>query len=193
VFTGSRDKSIRIWRIGSFDEYGQRGQTVLIKNIPDAHTGSVLCLSVDIDLAGKGQMISGSSDHTTRLWSVDLSDPSSPQISLESTLRGHDLAVLDVALTPEYIITASKDTTVRVYSRPTLELKHVWEDHERAVNAIAVSPDGRSVVSASGSGMWIVRDLDSGEMVRKGGGKQGQLGGVACIAWKVSSIYIPRG
>jgi len=78
------------------------------------------------------------------------------------------------------LILSSKDTTIRVWNRSTLELHRIMRGHEGPVNAVGME-DGR-VVSASGDGKMILWDVKSGERLRT---FEGHDRGLACIEYKV--------
>jgi WD40 repeat protein/tRNA A-37 threonylcarbamoyl transferase component Bud32 len=66
-------------------------------------------------------------------------------------LKGHALAVLDVAFSPdgERVVTASTDRTIRVWDRATGQELLMLNGHTRAVTGIRFSPDGHRLISAS--------------------------------------------
>ena len=230
LITGSRDRSIRLWRLGAFGPTGQPRRTRLIKTIHDAHEGSVLALHFELDDGtGKGVLAAGSSDMGASVWDLDFSlekvqgtetgevnevegneglltpakgvtggKTRAPTIKRRDTLKGHTAGVLDVLLTPRYIVTCSKDTSIRVYNRVDGKLRSVLQGHEQPVNCLArrVGPSkqsrsmdqakdqgeeeyGDQVVSASADGNWIIWDLSTGAEVKR----KEATSGLACVAW----------
>ena len=109
LFTGSRDRSIGLWRLGAFDQRGGLGACQLGKKLDDAHSGSVLSVSFDVEMEdGRGRLVTGSSDHTAGVWEISWgADGMGNEISFErvGTLRGLGGAVLDVHLGKDRIIT----------------------------------------------------------------------------------------
>jgi WD40 repeat protein len=111
--------------------------------------------------------VSGGDDATVRLWDIPSGD------CLE-TFRGHPVPVNDVAINHEGLfLSAAGDNTLRV-SDPLAGCLRVLSGHGGAVHAVAVAPDGTTVVSgASGIGevpyadhsvrMW---DVESGACLR---------------------------
>ena len=169
LITGSRDRSIRLWRLGAFGPKGQPRRTRLIKTIHDAHEGSVLALHFELDEGtGKGILVAGSSDMAASVWDLDFSlervedegdgqegwgeTPTkssgrtrAPTITRRDTLKGHTAGVLDVLLTPSCIVTCSKDSSVRVYDRFDGRIRHVLQGHQQPVNCLAArSPAPKS-------------------------------------------------
>ncbi len=64
---------------------------------------------------------------------------------------GHGGAVTSVDYSPDftYGISASTDTTIRIWNLQTGELERVLEGHSGTVNSITYSPDGKYILSAS--------------------------------------------
>jgi F-box and WD-40 domain protein 1/11 len=173
LILGDGNNRIQIWRtypdegikhlpgFNAIVEAGMNQDVVLIKMVEDAHEGSVTALSVDVDA---GVMVTGSSDGTAGVWSLQWGpDPSArwgwkADIVRKGTLTGHTAAVLDVALAKDFIVTCSKDTSVRIYNRSDYSLCRVADDlHDGPVNCLALhpNPDIPEFVSASGDGRWV--------------------------------------
>ncbi|WVQ73423.1 hypothetical protein IAR50_002995 [Cryptococcus sp. DSM 104548] len=194
LFTGSRDRSIRLWRLPAASSLGKGDKSEgaeLAAVVDHAHEGSVLSLVFECDLQGKGLLVTSSSDATASVWSIFLPPrPSDGPAKIEKlqTLQ-HPSAVLDATLTPSHIVTACKDRLLRVYSRETME--RVWElkEHRGPINCVTVhgtngkleGENREEVISASGDGSWIIWDVGLGKLVRRGAG-DGR--GLACVAWE---------
>jgi len=82
-------------------------------------------------------------------------------------LEGHRGAVLDAALSPDghRAVTASGDTTARVWNMDTGEALFTLWGHKKAVVSAAFSPDGKRVVTASDDATARVWDVERGEAV----------------------------
>lgn len=113
IFTGSRDRSIRIsLALPSSNDGASKGFLRPAYVCPDAHEGSVLSLSVDLDEQWNGRMVSSSSDGTAKVWDLQLrplllGNSERSKVILEvKTLRGHEGAVLDAKMGRESILTA---------------------------------------------------------------------------------------
>lgn len=110
-------------------------------------------------------LISASSDHTSRLWSV-------PDLKLLAVLADHrdDVEMAVFHPTDELIATASRDHEVRVYDFQG-GLKARFEGHSADVISVAWSSDGSELISSSDDGTlkrWslatakLIDDIDLG-------------------------------
>ncbi|XP_078689363.1 uncharacterized protein LOC144920864 [Branchiostoma floridae x Branchiostoma belcheri] len=100
-----------------------------------------------------------SDDHTVRLWDLD---------SLQShCLEGHERAVCDVAMTTDdrFLVSASGDRKVGVWDVEKRDLLHKLVGHTDMVAAVAITPDGATLVSGGGMDdttirIWKLREGD---------------------------------
>lgn len=81
-------------------------------------------------------------------------------------------------------MSSAKDTTVRLWSRSTFELAHVFTGHTGPVNAIDVSRTSKRIISASGDGTLILWDIRRRRLLRT---FSGHSRGLACVAFVGSS------
>jgi hypothetical protein len=95
-------------------------------------------------------LVTGSTDHTARLWDLTAQDPTAhPTI-----LHGHEDRVTAVAISPDnhWLVTGSTDKTARLWdltaqdpaAHPT-----ILHGHEDSVDAVAISPDNHWLVTGS--------------------------------------------
>ncbi len=141
----------------------------------EGHTDVVTSLAFSADGT---QLITGSLDHTLRLWDVSSGD----EIRV---FEGHTGIVLDVGFSKDgnYAVSSSGDETigttnadvvdrtVRVWDVATGENLHILQLNSGFVRAVAISPDSRYVVAGSWdsaqSGKLTVWDIQTGEEVRR--------------------------
>lgn len=212
LVSGSRDRTIRVWDV----------ETRVCKHILKGHTASVLSLQYDERI-----LVSVSSDGVVFVWDFasilatsNTTPPTTPwteapasskvEVDPESgalihhskdrlhcILRGHTSAVLDVVFDSNWIVTGSKDATVRVWRRCDLPLSPscptpssstslvAWRKftHSGPVNAVDLQHN--QVVSASGEGSMYLWDLNSGEKLHK---FSGHTKGLACIVFKGTTL-----
>ena len=121
----------------------------LVMNEPrvmEAHGNHVLAVIFSGD--GK-RLISGGMDALIKVWAW-------PSLELEGTLAGHEKSVNCLALTGEdgtTLVSGSTDGAVRIWElpsgKPVGQASRVLPLHKKTVTALAASPDGRHLASAS--------------------------------------------
>jgi WD40 repeat protein len=100
--------------------------------------------------------------------------------SLARTLVGHRRYVMAVAATADgRVVSGAADGTLIVWDPATGRLDHTFAGHEEAVRDLAVTPDGRYVVSASFDTTLKVWDLQTERWVRDLAGHGGPVRAVA--------------
>ena len=81
-------------------------------------------------------------------------------------MRGHAKPVTSVRFSPDgaFVVTASRDTTARIWDARSGALLHTLRGHFGAVNDAEFSPDGRWVLTAGPvtAGLW---SADSGTLL----------------------------
>ena len=186
IITGSRDRTIRVWdihtyqcirviggpayrpaapssaeRLATVDETVYSGE-----NMNGTKSGDQLfhiprehhAASILCLQYDHEILVTGSSDHTCIVWDLKTWEPL-------TRLRNHSAGVLDVCLDRDFIISCSKDLTICVWSRHTYELLKVLTGHNGPVNAVQLR--GKLLASASGDGrckLWDLSDLQNRKM-----------------------------
>lgn len=171
VVTGSRDCKVRVWDL----------ETQECTRTMTGHNGSVLCLQFD---ARTDTVVTGSSDTTIMTW--DISTGRARQV-----YRGHTDAVLNVRFDDKWILSSSKDRTIRIWSRQegtkyAHKCVRILHGHEAAVNGIQYL--NGLIVSAGGDHSIRVWDFETGECIKK---IRGHERGIACIYF--DGTYITSG
>jgi WD40 repeat protein len=129
------------------------------------------------------RVVAGSDDGTLRAWEIG-----SKQCVL---LEGHADFITACVVTSDgqRLVSASRDGSVRVWNLASGELlfelecaerveapaSRGLEEEHRWVTALAVTPDGRHAVAASGRGSLLLWDLASGKCVERFGAGQGRV------------------
>ncbi|PYI34435.1 WD40 repeat-like protein [Aspergillus indologenus CBS 114.80] len=104
LVSGSRDKTLRVWDL----------DTKRLWHPPLlGHTKSVLCLQFD-PRPSEDIIISGSSDKSVIIWRFSTGE------KLHEIAAAHDDSVLNLRFDERYIVTCSKDTLIKVWSRHQL-------------------------------------------------------------------------
>ena len=138
--SSSNDATIRIWDVST-------GNCL---SILQGHTSGVQCVRYSPD----GQLLaSACRDGSIRLWSDYLSQNRSSKPSIINSsvklLQGHTDWVWNIAFSPDgqWLVSASLDSTLRVWSVPDGQPIHVLEGHTYDVFGLAISADSQLVVS----------------------------------------------
>eukprot|EP00736_Rhodelphis_marinus_P004069 Rmarinus@m.7263 len=125
LFSCSNDNSVRVWDINSF--------TCMKVLLLDA--GSLLSLAVTDQW-----LIAGCQNNQVRCIPMNKVLSSSDEVEMFSThLTGHFGYIYALLVVPGYLLSASGDATVRVWTSGELRLRQVLEGHQGAVTAL-VSP-----------------------------------------------------
>jgi WD40 repeat protein len=90
-------------------------------------------------------IVSGSNDHTIRIWDLETGQTLGPP------LRGHITYVLSVAISPDgQRIVSSGDRTILAWNAQTGKLYFApLEGHTGVDRSVAISPNGQHIVSGS--------------------------------------------
>jgi WD40 repeat protein len=125
----------------------------------EGHLGAVSSVAFSPD--GK-RVVSGSGDHTVRLWDINTG-------SLLQTFKDHTNWVRSVAFSPDgkEVASGSDDNMVKLWNTDTGALLQTLEGHLSTVSSVAFSPDGKRVVSSSGDNTVRLWDADTGAPLHK--------------------------
>ncbi|OLT58074.1 nSTAND1 domain-containing NTPase [Moorena bouillonii] len=172
IASGSRDKTIKLWRKNGTLLKTLRGHWAGIHSVSFSQDGQIiasgsedktvklwrkdgsLVMTLDgpdghtktvhcVRFSADSEMIaSASEDKTIKLWSKDG--------VLLQTLTGHSDSVLGVSISPngQLIASASKDKTIKLW-RSDGTLVKTWQAHTQPVVSVSFSPDGKTIASAS--------------------------------------------
>ena len=85
-----------------------------------------------------------------------------------SVLKGHTDEILDFSFNAigTNLVTASVDTTVRVYNVSTFECTHILEGHEGEVSKAVFNPQGTKILSAGFDQTARIWDIESGKVLQ---------------------------
>ena len=171
--SGSADTALKVWDLGTGG---------LLRTL-EGHSDSVYGVAVTAD--GK-RAISASRDHTLKVWDLGT--------GLElRTLAGHSKPVVAVAVAADgkCAVSASSDKTLKMWDLETGDALRTLEDQSPKVahelfaypSCVAVTPDGRRVVSAGDHDKWLrVWDTKTGGLLRTLKGHSKEVEGLAAMA-----------
>lgn len=104
LVSGSRDRTVRVWDL----ETKRLWHRPLL-----GHMKSVLCLQFD-PRPSEDIIVSGSSDRTVIVWRFSTGE------KIHEIAPAHDDSVLNLRFDHRYLITCSKDKTIKIWNRQTL-------------------------------------------------------------------------
>ena len=137
------------------------------------HTGTVTCVAF---CEGGRMVVSGSVDHTLRLWDV-----SSGQEKLRFGDNRHEIGCVAV-VAGSGIILAGQGVTVRAWEPATGREVFKLSGHNDAVRSLAVSSDGKRAISGGDDRTIRVWDLERGREIHRFTKHRASVTGVALSA-----------
>ena len=150
IITGSRDSTLRIWNLPQPGDAEQsrafgRGENdpYFVRSL-SGHVHSVRAIAAHGDT-----LVSGSYDHTVRVWKISTGE-------LLHKLHGHNQKVYSVILDVDRnrCISGSMDTMVKIWSLETGQCIHTLEGHTSLVGLLDIN-HGRLVSAAADSTLRI--------------------------------------
>jgi WD domain, G-beta repeat len=151
VVTGSRDYTLRVW-----DLEGRRRLAVL----SDVYEDDVV--SAVFSPVNPSLVASASTDGSAHIWNVDT--------NTITALKGHNGPVWSIAFNSNgrQIVTASGDTTARVWDAESGQLVQTFKGHSNWVFSAAFTAGDKHVVTASRDKTVRIWDVETGNDVTGG-------------------------
>ncbi|KAH9784084.1 WD REPEATS REGION domain-containing protein [Citrus sinensis] len=154
IVTGSKDNSVRLWD----------SESRCCVGVGTGHMGAVGAVAFSKKL--RNFLVSGSSDHTIKVWSFDgLSDDAEQPMNLKAkavvAAHGKDINSLAVAPNDSLVCTGSQDRTACVWRLPDLVSVVTFRGHKRGIWSVEFSPVDQVVITASGDKtikIWSISD-----------------------------------
>ena len=193
LVSGSRDRTIRIWDLTTC-RLRQPQQAIL-----KGHTASVLCLQFDAS-PENDIIVSGGSDSWVIIWRFSTGE------IIKKMDNAHSESVLNLRFDHRYIVTCSKDKTIKIWNRHAITsdstivpayVVHQFDDpmqgnkliqehtllttltgHGAAVNAVMIHND--TIVSASGDRTIRAWNIQTGKCEKN---YLGHTKGIACVQY----------
>lgn len=192
LVSGSRDRTIRIWDLTT--SRLRNGQPAILKG----HVASVLCLQFDAS-PENDLIVSGGSDSWVIIWRFSTGE------IIKKLDQAHTESVLNLRFDHRYIVTCSKDKTIKIWNRHAItsdsplvpayvvnqfmdpltgdlikqySLISTLKGHGAAVNAVMIHND--TIVSASGDRTIKAWNIKTGKCEKQ---FLGHTKGIACVQY----------
>jgi len=121
-------------------ETDKNGRSIYEKEALGAdHDGAINCMALSED---RSILITGSEDHTARIWSTQTDDT-----ECLGVLGGHTGYITCVASSDVFVLTGSGDGTIRKWDMASCECLFTYEGHESIINRLIC--DGEFIFSSS--------------------------------------------
>jgi F-box and WD-40 domain protein 1/11 len=192
LVSGSRDRTIRIWDLTT--SRLRQGPPAILKG----HVASVLCLQFDAS-PENDIIVSGGSDSWVIIWRFSTGE------IIKKLDKAHTESVLNLRFDHRYIVTCSKDKTIKIWNRNDIlsnspivpsyvvnrfgdplrgdlikahSLLSTLVGHGAAVNAVMIHKD--TIVSASGDRTIRAWNIHTGKCEKQ---FLGHTKGIACVQY----------
>jgi WD40 repeat protein len=119
-----------------------------------------------------GQILITGSYRKIKVWRISsiisqIDSPNLSNICLMHTLMGHTHVVSSLAISPDaqFLVSGSRDRTIKVWQLATGELIHTLKDHQDEVYTVALSPNGQIIASGSADKTIKLWHLATGQLL----------------------------
>ncbi|CAA0813117.1 Transducin family protein / WD-40 repeat family protein [Striga hermonthica] len=154
IVTGSKDNTVRLWE----------SQNQRCIGIGIGHMSGIG--AVAFSRKSKNFFVSGSSDRTLKVWSLDgISDDAEEVSTLKAkaVVAAHDKDINSLAVAPNdsLVCSGSQDRTACIWRLPDLVSVVVLKGHKRGIWSVEFSPVDQCVITASGDKtvkIWAISD-----------------------------------
>lgn len=133
LVSGSRDRTIRIWDLRTYR---------LKRNPLVGHAASVLCLQFD-ERPEHDLIVSGGSDAYVIVWRFSTGE------IIKKMTQAHDESVLNLRFDERFIVTCSKDKTIKIWNRNAL----TTDDPMLPAHSLKQFQDGRTQLNLAESNL----------------------------------------
>ncbi|THG98544.1 hypothetical protein EW026_g3660 [Hermanssonia centrifuga] len=165
MFTGSQDRTIKMWDLSSVPlSFDRDTQPLKCKSLTThkAHDKDINSLDVS---PNDRLLVSGSQDRTAKIWEIDYVVSNGVvrgEVKLLGTCQGHKRGVWAVRFgrTEKVLATGSGDRTVKLWSLDDFSCVKTFEGHTNSVLRVDFINAGMQMVSAASDGLvklWNIR------------------------------------
>lgn len=102
-----------------------------------------------------------------KVWRINCEGKENLDIQLlySFTAHSHIVTCLKISADGKYLISSSRDRTIKIWNLETAELMHTLKGHQDGVDAIALSPDGQIIASGSADNKIKIWHLETGDLL----------------------------
>ena len=102
-----------------------------------------------------------------KIWRINCEGKENLDIQLlySFTAHSHIVTCLTISADGKYLISGSRDKTIKIWNLETAELLHILKGHRDGVDAIALSPDGEIIASGSADNTIKIWHLQTGKLL----------------------------
>ncbi|XP_040568185.1 pre-mRNA-processing factor 19 [Lepeophtheirus salmonis] len=141
-----------------------RGSFRTLASHPGLHSASAPgILSLDVNANDTSKILTGGADRSATVFNKDTEQ-------IVANLKGHSKKISRVIYHPssdDTVITASHDTTVRVWHVPSSQTLKILRIHDGPVTGLSLHATGDYILSTSTDRYWAFTDLRSGRLITK--------------------------
>ncbi|KAJ2949484.1 hypothetical protein O0L34_g15405 [Tuta absoluta] len=172
--SSSADRSVRVWDLDTmqcqnvFKEHNDQ-HSILFKK-ENAHEDPIYCCAWTKTNTGSGDtkvltdfIVTGGLDNLIKIWKLV-----NNKLELLHTLKGHSMAVVSVAVSPDghTLASTSLDCSLMIWDMTSGQKVHKMQTGATDTWKVTFSPDGSRVVSGSHTGKIIVFSVETGQKER---------------------------
>jgi U3 small nucleolar RNA-associated protein 13 len=165
MFTGSQDRTIKMWDVSNVPNVCERGRDVEVVKCKSLFTLKAHDKDINsLDVAPNDRLLaSGSQDRTAKVYEIDYSsNPVRGSLKLVGTCVGHKRGVWCVRFGKheKVLATASGDKSVKLWSLSDYSCLKTFEGHGNSVLRVDFLSEGSQMVSCGSDGLvkvWNVR------------------------------------
>ncbi|ORX49512.1 dynein regulator [Hesseltinella vesiculosa] len=194
IVSASRDKTIKVWDVASgYCEKTLVGHTEWVRSVETSEDGRWL--------------VTASNDQTARLWDMQTGET-------KMDFRGHEHVIewaifapikaypfiqelvglenkaKDQGVPGQYVITGSRDKTIKLWDAGSGQLLHTFVGHDNWVRGLVVHPSGKYLLSASDDKSVKMWDLKTGRCTKT---LEAHSHFVTCISYCLTSPVVATG
>lgn len=135
----------------------EQQDSIKIQGELEGHTDWVTCIATAAD--SPNLLVSGSRDKSIIVWEleteVERTNNNQEKVNIVGKMKkrlvGHNHFISDISVSSDkqYCLSASWDSTLRLWNLKTGETKHRFVGHKKDVLSVAFSADNREIVSGS--------------------------------------------